>query len=223
MRGWAMVFFGGGGDIIRIMKKITTLVFDIGGIVLDDTDAPLIKAIGCSEERMAELLKMAFDDENWVKVMIGEYDHERYMQERVAMFPEVKRELEVILSPHMHRINLPLVQENVEFVRGLHDSGEYKMYWLSNMDAAEYEYLSEEGIIEMLDGGCFSNVEHCKKPQAEFYERLFRRYDLKPEECWFFDDRERNIVAGEKLGMRGTVVSSLGELRGVVERVLAEN
>ena len=146
------------------MKKITTLVFDIGGIILDDTDAPLIKALGCDEKRIAELSKMAFDNENWGKVMIGEYDHEQHMQERMEMYPEAKKELEVILSPRMHRINLPLVQENVSFLRDLHASGEYKMYWLSNMDGAEYDYLSEEGIIGMLDGGCFSNMEHSKKP-----------------------------------------------------------
>ena len=94
------------------------------------------------------------------------------------------------------------------------------MYWLSNMGEAEYEYLNEERIIEMLDGGCFSNVEHCKKPQVEFYERLFEKYDLEPEECWFFDDKERNILAGEKLGMRGTVVPSLGVMKEVVQETL---
>ena len=210
----------GGGCYNWGMEKIRTLVFDIGGIILDDTDVPLIKALGCSKERMAELLKMAFDGENWGKVMIGEYDHERYMWERMAMYPEAERELEVILSPHMHKINLPLRQENVDFLKELYASGKYKMYWLSNMDGAEYDYLSEEGIIEMLDGGCFSNKEHSKKPWPEFYERLFERYDLKPEECWFFDDKERNIVAGEKLGMRGTVVPSLGVMKEVVQEVL---
>lgn len=202
------------------MEKITTLVLDIGGIILDDTDAPLYKALECDAERMAELKKMAFDSEKWTQVMIGEYNHEQYMRERMEMYPEAERELEVILSPHMHRINLPLRQENVEFVRGLHESGEYKMYWLSNMDGAEYEYLQEEGIIEMLDGGCFSNIEHTKKPWPEFYERLFAKYDLKPEECWFFDDKEKNIVAGEALGMRGTVVPSLGVMKEVVLETL---
>lgn len=187
---------------------------------MDDTDVPLYKALECDAERMAELKKMAFDSEKWTQVMIGEYNHEQYMQERMEMYPEAERELEVILSPHMHKINLPLRQENFEFVRGLHESGEYKMYWLSNMDGAEYEYLQEEGIIGMLDGGCFSNIEHTKKPWPEFYERLFAKYDLKPEECWFFDDKEKNIVAGEALGMRGTVVPSLGVMKEVVLEML---
>jgi len=204
------------------MKELTTLVFDIGGIILDDSDAPLLKALGCSEERMTELNKMAFDDERWGSgVMIGECDQEQYMREKMMQFPEAARELEVILSPSMQRISLPLVQENVDFLKELHASGEYKMYWLSNMGDAEYRYLTEEGIIGMLDGGCFSNVEHSKKPWPEFYEKLFAKYDLKPEDCWFFDDRERNIEAGQKLGMRGTVVPKLGELCEVVQKVLA--
>lgn len=171
---------------------------------------------------MAELKEMAFQSKNWTKIMLGEYDHEQYMHERIQLYPEAARELEIILSPKLHRINLPLVQENVELVRQLHEEGEYKMYWLSNMDGAEYDYLAEEGIVEMLDGGCYSCVEHSKKPTPEFYERLFERYQLDPEECWFFDDRERNIVAGEKLGMRGTVVPELGKLREVLDEVLRE-
>lgn len=210
----------GGGCYNWDMEKITTLVFDIGGIILDDTDAPLIKALGCSKERMAELLKMAFDGENWGKVMIGEYDQGEYMQEQMEKHLEVVQELKVVLDPAMQKITLPLRQENVEFLKELYTSGKYKMYWLSNMGDAEYDYLNEEGIIEMLDGGCFSNVEHSKKPWPEFYERLFAKYDLKPEECWFFDDKERNIVAGEKLGMRGTVVPSLGVMKEVVQEVL---
>lgn len=209
-----------GGVYNGDMEEVTALIFDIGGIILDDTDAPLIKALGCSKERMAELLKMAFDGENWGKVMIGEYNQSEYMRERMEKYPEVAQELKVILDPAMQNITLPLVQENVNFLRELHTEGKYKMYWLSNMGDAEYDLLSGEGIIEMLDGGCFSNVEHCKKPQAEFYERLFEKYNLKPEECWFFDDKERNITAGEKLGMRGTVVSGLEVMKGVIKETL---
>ena len=41
------------------------------------------------------------------------------------------------------------------------------------------------------------------KPEPEIYRSLFERFSLKPEECFFIDDREDNIAAGEAFGMKG--------------------
>ena len=35
---------------------------------------------------------------------------------------------------------------------------------------------------------------------------LFNKYNLKPEECFFVDDKEKNINAGKRLGMNGHVL-----------------
>lgn len=44
------------------------------------------------------------------------------------------------------------------------------------------------------------------KPNKEIYLRLFEKFNLKPEECFFIDDREENVVVGEKLGMVGHIL-----------------
>ena len=46
---------------------------------------------------------------------------------------------------------------------------------------------------------------HLVKPNKEIYLKLFENYNLKPEECFFIDDREENIKAGQILGMNGHV------------------
>lgn len=43
------------------------------------------------------------------------------------------------------------------------------------------------------------------KPDRKIFERLFEKFSLDPQECFFIDDTEKNVVAGRDCGMRGFV------------------
>ena len=43
------------------------------------------------------------------------------------------------------------------------------------------------------------------KPNEEIYYRLFEKFELVPEECFFIDDSERNISTSRKCGMEGHI------------------
>lgn len=43
------------------------------------------------------------------------------------------------------------------------------------------------------------------KPQKEIYMRLFARFGLKAEECYFIDDQPLNIEGARQCGMQGYV------------------
>ena len=43
------------------------------------------------------------------------------------------------------------------------------------------------------------------KPDKNIYYRLFEKFSLNPEECFFIDDTKENIIASEKCGMKGFV------------------
>ena len=58
-------------------------------------------------------------------------------------------------------------------------------------------------FIPLTDGGVFSCFEKITKPDPEIYLRLCKRYSLKPEECVFIDDTQKNVDAAQKLGMKG--------------------
>jgi len=57
--------------------------------------------------------------------------------------------------------------------------------------------------IDCFDGIFFSAEVKCMKPQKEMYEHFFERFGLKPEECFFIDDLERNIQGAKACGMDG--------------------
>lgn len=81
----------------------------------------------------------------------------------------------------------------------------YKLYGLTNWCSKVYLTMEQFPIFKLLDGQIISSEEHVIKPEPEIYQRLFERFNLKPEECIFADDRPENIEGGKVLGMDGIV------------------
>ena len=81
----------------------------------------------------------------------------------------------------------------------------YKLYGLTNWCSKVYLTMAQFDIFKLLDGYVISSEEKVIKPEPEIYQRLFEKYDLKPEECLFTDDRPENIEGGRRLGMDGIV------------------
>ena len=68
-----------------------------------------------------------------------------------------------------------------------------------------FKYLSASEIPSLVDGMVISCEEKTSKPEEEIYNRLFTKFNIKPEESFFIDDRKQNIEASRKLGMAGHV------------------
>jgi len=51
------------------------------------------------------------------------------------------------------------------------------------------------------------------KPDAEIYLHLLNSFNLQAEETVFIDDRQDNIEAAEKLGIKGIRFTSPGQLK----------
>ena len=54
-----------------------------------------------------------------------------------------------------------------------------------------------ESILMMV-----SAEEGLMKPSQEIYQRLFRKFDLDPSQCWFTDDNAPNVEAAIRAGMQ---------------------
>ena len=75
---------------------------------------------------------------------------------------------------------------------------------------------------EYFDGMLISAEEKLVKPDPAIYERLFSRFHLRPEECFFIDDLPANIEAARRCGMDGYCFTDGDEaaLREVLRRRL---
>ena len=76
----------------------------------------------------------------------------------------------------------------------------YHLYGLSNWCTKVHETMAQYPIFQLLEGQVISSEEKIIKPDRVIYERICQKYNLKPEECLFADDRIENVEAAEEDG-----------------------
>ena len=65
-----------------------------------------------------------------------------------------------------------------------------------------------------MDGIWVSCERGLIKPDRWAFEDMFSMFNLKPQECFFIDDTEKNILAARECGMDGFVYrGKVSELR----------
>jgi len=78
----------------------------------------------------------------------------------------------------------------------------YKTAILSDQWGIPHRALSIKKIESDFDAAVFSHQVGFRKPYPKIYRITLKRLKLKPSECIFIDDLEKNLVAARKLGMK---------------------
>ena len=82
----------------------------------------------------------------------------------------------------------------------------FKIYILSNWSKWDWDQKANKDrlfeFLDYVDGAIVSWMVKVKKPDQRIYEALFNKYNIDPDDCIFFDDREDNRRVGDKMGMK---------------------
>lgn len=182
---------------------IKNIVFDMGNVLLDFQPERVLDRFCSTEAEKDCIRRELFQAPEWLMAdrgVIRDCDRYGLIEHRVpeAYRPALRDCCErwaFCMDP------LPHAQQ---FVQDCKAAG-YRVYILSNASDLFFTYFNNFSPLSDFDGAVISCQELLLKPEAEIYQRLFERYHLKPEECFFIDDRAENIHGGELLGMKGHV------------------
>ena len=184
---------------------IKNLVFDFGEVVLTWDPKIILKNFTKNESDIELLNNIIYKSKQWEMLDNGTISREEATKILQEKLPERLRDTcrEVIYHFQEYQISNEDICEIIVKLK----ENEYKVYALSNTHISVYEDMKKRKIGKYFDGYVISAIEHKMKPEEEIYKILFKRYKLNPEECFFIDDREENIITGEKLGMKGHVLN----------------
>lgn len=177
---------------------IKNIILDIGGIILDDGKENLRKYLQVSEEETEKLYKIVYGSKGFRQYLLGYINLEECMNLVISENQEYKDYIEKMLLKSNLKDIVPIKSDVLQVIRKLKER--YKIYFLSNITKETYEYIEE--ILNEFDGGIYSFKVHLCKPNPEIYKKLLYTYNLKKEESIFFDDRQRNVDIGNKLGIK---------------------
>ncbi|MDO5331922.1 MAG: HAD family phosphatase [Bacillota bacterium] len=191
---------------------INTIVFDMGGVIMDYDPPKFVKDIKeLSDEDKEYLVDNIFNHPQWDGQDRGDYDSEGYLE-------IVKNRIPKRLHPYAEKLIMgwwkPVysMPGTGDVIRELKKKG-YKLYLLSNAATNHSEYWSGLDGSECFDGLLVSAFVKKCKPDPEIYQIFFEKFNLNPKECIFIDNLEENIRAGQALGMDGIVFTNAKALR----------
>lgn len=183
------------------MARIKHLIFDMGNVLMRyDPEVPLREYVD-SEEARNLIRKELFQGPEWVERDRGTISIEDMYESVAKRIPEQYHE-ELKKCVYGWDICMKPLEESVKLCEDARKWG-YQTYVLSNAAADEfYRYFPKFSPLEAFDGVMVSSEVHLIKPDVRIYECLLEKYQLNPEECLFFDDREDNVEGARKAGMQ---------------------
>jgi 2-haloacid dehalogenase len=191
---------------------ITTIIFDLGAVLIDWNPHYMYRTIFEDEEEMKDFLSTVCTSD-WNE----EQDAGRSLHEGtellIKQFPDHEENIRAFYSRWDEMLGEPF-WDTVEIFKQLKEGGKYKVYALTNWSAETFPVaLARYDFLNWFDGIVVSGAEKMRKPTAEFYHILLNRYNVKAEEALFIDDNYRNISAAEKIGIQSVHFTSATQLR----------
>ncbi len=191
------------------------LIFDIGGIFIDDGYENLAKVLEVSVEEAHELYRFLFKN-GFKDCILGRKNINELVYEVVEKDKENAEKYRFMLNSNNYKEVIPLFQENFDKILALKDKG-YRIYLLSNITEDTYKYLEETvNLFNLVDGGVYSYQVQLAKPDKEIFKLILDKYNLDIKECIFFDDREKNVIASNDFGLKAVCFKKLEDLYNVI-------
>jgi putative hydrolase of the HAD superfamily len=190
-------------------SMIKNIIFDCGRVIMQYDEQYICSFFTENEEDAKTLATIAMHRKYWNAFDEGTLTDEVYLE-------AVKKELPERLHTAVEKLlagwtsHMPPVEGIEAVIAEIKASGK-GLYLLSNFNQRLRNDLHFAPSLLLFDGLVISGEIGMVKPNENIYKYLLDTYKLDPSECIFVDDREDNIEAGEKLGIKGYLFDGSAE------------
>ncbi len=192
-------------------KNIKNIVFDVGMVLVDFCWAQHCRNLEFNETIIESFDQNMISSGVWDQLDEGTITQEDAIREFIRKMPQYEQQVITFWqSPEEfvkeYAYATPLIQT-------LKKQG-YNVYLLSNYPIGIYHiHWPAFSFLSHVDGYIVSAIERIKKPDPAIYRLLCDRFQLKPEECLFIDDRQVNVDAAISVGMESVLFENYEQLR----------
>jgi putative hydrolase of the HAD superfamily len=197
--------------------KISTLFFDIGGVILTNGWDNIARKNAAENfqidfDEFEKNHREQFDDFEKGNLSLVDYlDKTIFYTKRKFTRFEVIKYMQSVSQAH---------KKNVEILQKLSTQ---KKYYIASINNESYElnlYRIKKFDLEKYFNAFFSSCYlKLRKPDAGIYQNTLNILHKDPSECIFIDDREENIEGAKKVGLNAFHLDNVDNLN----KILTEN
>ena len=194
------------------MKKIDTIIFDLGGVLIDwNPEYVFLDVFNRNRKKM----QWFFDHictSDWNENQDAGYPMAQATEDKVALFPEYEKEIRMFYGRWVEMLG-DSITGTVDILKKFIDSEDYKVIALTNWSAETFPIALERfEFLHWFEGIIVSGEEKTRKPFNDIYNLTLERFNIKAENAIFIDDNLRNIEAANNLGINGIQFESPEQL-----------
>jgi 2-haloacid dehalogenase len=183
-------------------NNITTIIFDLGGVLIDWNPRYVYRRIFDCEEKIDWFFENICTHE-WNEHQDAGRSLNEATEELVAQYPEYAKEVRAYYERWEEMLGGP-ISGTVEILRSLIDTKKYNLYALTNWSAETFPVaLQRYDFLGWFHGIVMSGEERTRKPFPEIYQVLLDRFGVNCSQAIFIDDSFRNIKGAEAVGITG--------------------
>jgi len=189
--------------------KIQAVVFDWGGVLIDDPRPGLMRYCANAFNVPVEVYTRTHDKflEDFQKGLI----EERTFWQRISKELNRPEPQQNSLWGEAFRSAYSPRAEVFALASALHNKG-YKTAFLSNTERAAMEFFHQLRY-DMFDVLVFSCAEGTQKPERKIYEVTVEKLGSRPEQAVLIDDKPLFIEGAQQAGLNGIIFANLEQVK----------
>ena len=192
------------------VHTVDTVVFDLGGVLIDWSPYHLYRKLFDSDAEIAAFLE-EIDLYTWLQGVDADKPFQAGVEELAAQKPHLA---DAILA-YWHRwpetINGTFA-DSLAVVAELRDAG-VPLYVISNWSSETWHHAENLPFLDWFQGVVISGHERMAKPDPRIFTLTCERYDLTPGRCVFIDDMAYNVDSARDVGFHCIQFTNAGALR----------
>lgn len=182
--------------------NIETVIFDLGGVLIDWNPEYVFREIFEDEEEMRHFFEQVCTSEWNVQQDAGR-SLSAATEEKVEEFPEYEPAIRAYYGRWEQMLG-GAIEASVRILEQIHARGAHRLYALTNWSHETFPVARERfGFLELFEGIVVSGQEKIIKPDPRIYRTLLQRYQVKAETAVFIDDNAYNVQAAQEVGIEG--------------------
>ena len=187
---------------------IKAIIFDIGGVMFDESLSPNYKDIAESLNiKHKRFLPVKDTYLNMAK--IGKLNGREFIR-KIA--DELNIDFNMLYQKWTERYREKIINQDMTNLVKRLKRNKYKTVVLSNTNELHAQINYKRGLYSNFDHVFLSNELKIAKPDKKIYRYVLKNLKLKPGECIFIDDKEDNVNVAKKLGIKSIVFEDYNTL-----------
>jgi 2-haloacid dehalogenase len=193
------------------MSKIDTVIFDLGGVLIDWNPRYLYRKIFKTEDEITWFMTNICTSE-WNDMQDAGRSFSDATEELVKKFPEHELPIRAWYGRFPETISGAILP-TVDVLTKVKNKRAHRLYALTNWSAESFPWAPENfEFLSWFEGIVVSGQEKTRKPYKVFYDILLNRYDIDPARAVFIDDNIKNIQGANDVGLNTIHFTSASEL-----------